>query len=48
MNANYFWDTKLELKHCGKSVRIRSFSGSHFPAFKLNMERYGISLRIQS
>ena len=27
-----------------KSVRIRSFSGSYFPAFRLNMER---SLRIQ-
>ena len=24
--------------HCLKSVRIRSFSGSYFPAFGLNME----------
>ena len=31
-----------------KSVRIRSYSGPHFPAFGLNTERYGVSLRIQS
>ena len=31
-----------------KSVRIRSYSGPHFPAFELNTERYGVSLRIQS
>ena len=31
-----------------KSVRIRSFSGSYFPAFGLNTERYSVSLRIQS
>ena len=31
-----------------KSVRIPSYSGPHFPAFGLNMERYGVSLRIQS
>ena len=34
--------------HCVKSVRIRSYSGLHFPAFGLNTERYSISLRIQS
>ena len=33
---------------CVKSVRIRRYSGQHFPAFGLNMERYGVSLRIQS
>ena len=27
---------------------IRSFSGSYFPAFGLNTERYGVSLCIQS
>ena len=32
--------------HCVKSVRIRSYSGPHFPAFGLNMERYGVFLRI--
>ena len=31
-----------------KSVRIRSYSGLHIPAFGLNMERYGVSLYIQS
>ena len=31
-----------------KSVRIQSYSGPHFPAFELNTERYGVSLRIQS
>ena len=34
--------------HCMKSVRIRSCSGPHFPVFGLNMERYEVSLRIQS
>ena len=34
--------------HCVKSVRIRSHSGLHFPVFRLNTERYEVSLRIQS
>ena len=34
--------------HCAKSVRIRSYSDLYFPAFGLNTERYGVSLRIQS
>ena len=34
--------------HCVKSVRIRSYSGPHFSAFRLNMEKFGVSLRIQS
>ena len=34
--------------HCVKSVRIRSYSGLHFPAFGLNTERDGVSLRIHS
>ena len=34
--------------HCVKGVQIRSFSSPYFPAFGLNTERYGISLRIQS
>ena len=33
---------------CVKNVRIRSYSGPHFPAFELNTEIYGVSLRIQS
>ena len=33
---------------CVKSVRSRSYSGPHFPAFRPNKERYSIYLRIQS
>ena len=33
--------------HCVKIVCIRSCFGPHFSAFELNMERYGLSLRIQ-
>ena len=33
---------------CVKSVRIRSYSGLHFPIFGLNTERYGVPLRFQS
>ena len=33
---------------CVKSVCIQSYSGPYFPAFGLNMERYGVSLCIQS
>ena len=36
------------LTPCIKIVRIRSYSGPHFPAFGLNVERYPVSLRIQS
>ena len=34
--------------HCVKSLRIRSYSGPHFPELRLNMERYGVSVRIYS
>ena len=34
--------------YCVKSVGIRSFSGPYFPAFGLNLERFGVSLHIQS
>ena len=34
--------------HYVKSVRIHSYSGPYFPAFGLNMDRYRLSLRIQS
>ena len=33
--------------HCVKSVRIWSYSGPYFIAFRLNMERYSVSLCIQ-
>ena len=34
--------------HCVKNIRVRSFSGPYFAAFKLNMERQEVSLRIFS
>ena len=34
--------------HCVKSVRIQNFTGQYFPTFRLNMETYSVSLRIQS
>ena len=37
-----------EKSHCVKSVLIRTFSGPYFSAFGLNMERHGVSFRIQS
>ena len=40
-----WWSVDL---HYVRSVRIRSYSGLHFPAFRLNTERYSVSLRIQS
>ena len=33
--------------HCVKSVRFSSYSGQHFPVFRLNTERYGVSLCTQ-
>ena len=39
---------KISVKHCVKGVRIRSYSGPHFPVFGLNTDRYGVSLSIQS
>ena len=38
----------IDLLYCVKSVAIRRFSGLYFPAFGLNIERYGECLRIQS
>ena len=51
---NFFHNEKcnglnfIENYHSVKSVRIWSFSGPHFPAFRLNTERYSVSLRFQS
>ena len=53
---NYFiailWDAwphpSEKNQHCVKSVCIQSYSGPYSPAFGLNMERYSVSLRIQS
>ena len=38
----------MNRSHCVKSVRIRSYSGPHFPVFGVNTERYAVSFRIQS
>ena len=38
----------VDSRHCVKSAQIRIFSGPYFPAFRLNTERYFVSLRIQS
>ena len=38
----------FDSKHCLKSVRIRSFTGPHLPAFRLNTESYRVNIRIQS
>ena len=34
--------------HCVKNVRIRSFPGPYFPAFRLNIEIYPVNISIQS
>ena len=39
---------KTDIDSYVKSVRIRSYSVLYFPAFGLNMERYSVSLCIQS
>ena len=44
-NTGVFKNCSSE-RHCVKSVHIRSYSGLYFPAFGLNTDRYGISLRI--
>ena len=41
-------NVQVSSMHWVKSVRIRSYSVPHFPAFGLNKERYGVSLHIQS
>ena len=33
------WPFRLKGTHCVKSVRIRSHSGPHFPAFTLNTDQ---------
>ena len=39
---------KIKIIHYVKSVRIKSYSGPHFPEFGQNMGRPSVSLRIQS
>ena len=44
----YIWLLKHITFTASKIVRIRSYSGPHFPVFGLNTERYSVSFRIQS
>ena len=46
--CKHIFSTAFRNTHYVKSVRIRSHSGPYLPAFRLNTERYGVSLRIQS
>ena len=48
LNVSVFKGLLQSLTHCVKSVRIRSYSGPHYPTFRLNTERYEVSLRINS
>ena len=43
-NPNFMWIKKKKRK----SVRIRSYSGPYFPACRLNVETYSVSLRLLS
>ena len=43
MRHRRFYKKNTHPLHCLKSVCIRSYSGPHFPAFGLNIERYSVS-----
>ena len=43
-----FWKIFSKKLHCVKTIRIRSYSGLHFPGFGMNTERYRVFLPIQS
>ena len=49
MRHNKVWRHWLLLAglHCKKSVLIQRFAGPYFPAFRLNTDRYSVSLHIQ-
>ena len=44
----YYFFCKRDNIHCVKSVRIRSYSGPHFPAFGLNTEKYSVNVSVFS
>ena len=46
-SRNFLYYFFLTPQYCVKSVRIRSFFGSYFRTFGLNMERYSVSFHIQ-
>ena len=39
LKLQLYGSIQFQVEHCIKSVRVQSFSGPHFPAFGLNMER---------
>ena len=45
-----YWNKLIRARiiHCVKSVRIQSYSGPYLPSFRLNTERYFVSVSIQS
>ena len=47
-SRDYCTPDPLVINHYLKSARIRGYSGPHFCAFRLNLQRYFVSLRIQS
>ena len=46
IDVNTILTSKREPYHSPKVSNYGVFSGQYFPAFGLNMERYGVSLRI--
>ena len=55
LEINEFWYDYIKTKvltqcktNCVKSVSIQSYSGPYFPTFRMNTERYSISVHIQS
>ena len=47
--GKYAWvvilkDNKGISIHCVKNAQIQSFSGPYYPAFRLNLDGYGVSL----
>ena len=46
--CKHIFSTAFKNTHYVKSVRIRSHSGLYLTAFRLNTERYGVPLRIQT
>ena len=46
--SNRWWFCLMEIRHCVKSVRIRSYDGPYSPSFGLSTEIYGVSLNIQT
>ena len=47
IDENFISKIYLKINYL-KSVRVRSYSGPHVPAFGLNTKRYFVSLRTQS